>query len=188
MIISDDFIFQWTRVDRLALVQPLTSRNHSTLPTFNDQIQGCWVGKSTTFQENVICEKCQNTSIYLTSWRKCIQLMYIQLCLYQRVIRMNQSNIMSISAIRKKTGQTNQPPTKTLSKEHRFQGCHGSMVTSSLINLSQVGGDKSTLMHCQRVAVSSPLKMDGWKMKCPFGARPIFRGYVKFPGCVKSGR
>ena len=102
MIISDDFIFQWTRVDRLALVQPLTSRNHSTLPTFNDQIQGCWVGKSTTFQEKVICEKCQNTSIYLTSWRKCIQLMYIQLCLYQRVIRMNQSNIMSISAIRKK--------------------------------------------------------------------------------------
>ena len=99
---------------------------------------------------------------------------------------MNQSNIMSISAIRKKTGQTNQPPTKNLSKEHRFQGCHGSMVTSSLINLSQVGGDKSTLMHFQRVSVSSPLKMDGWKMKCPFGARPIFRGYVKFPGCIKK--
>ncbi len=28
----------------------------------------------------------------------------------------------------------------------------------------------------------SHLKMDGWKMKFPFGARPIFRGYVSFRG------
>ena len=27
---------------------------------------------------------------------------------------------------------------------------------------------------------SSPLKMDGWKIKRPFVARPIFRGYVSF--------
>ena len=31
-----------------------------------------------------------------------------------------------------------------------------------------------------KLTASLPLKMDGWTMKCPFGARPMFRGYVSF--------
>ena len=190
VIISDDWFSSAPGSIGRPWFSPQTSRNNSYTTNLQRPNLRLWVGKSTTFQEKVICEKCQNISIYLTSWRRCIQVMYIQLSFYQRVIRMNQSNIMSVSAIRKKNW-SNQPTNlqqKNLSKEHRFQGCHGSMDTSLLINLSQVGGDKSTLKHGQRVTVSSPLKMDGWKMKCPFEPRPIFRGYVKFPGCIKSGR
>ena len=32
---------------------------------------------------------------------------------------------------------------------------------------------------------SSPLKNDGWKMSLHLGF-PIFRGYVKFPGCTSN--
>ena len=35
-----------------------------------------------------------------------------------------------------------------------------------------------------KLTASLPLKMDAWKMKCPFGARPMFRGYVS----IREGR
>ena len=44
-------------------------------------------------------------------------------------------------------------------------------------------GNKSSSLKLKLTA-SLPLKMDAWKMKCPFGARPMFRGYVS----IREGR
>ena len=45
--------------------------------------------------------------------------------------------------------------------------CEGTQVTKNSGNLEEKH------LASLKLTASLPLKMDGWKMKCPFGARPI---------------